>query len=49
MGEQIDMSTENVIRILSEFRKDKILRIEGSLIEITNFSLLEISIQGWVE
>ena len=42
MGELIDMSTANVIRILSEFRKDKILNVEGSSIEILNFPLLEM-------
>jgi len=29
IAQLIDMSTENVIRILSEFRKDKIISIEG--------------------
>ncbi len=33
-GEFIDMSTENVIRILSELRKDKVLKIFGKSIEI---------------
>lgn len=42
IGELIDMSTANVIRILSEFRKDKILKIEGSMIEILNFPQLEM-------
>ena len=41
MGELIDVSTENVIRTLSEFKKDQILKIEGSSIEILNFGLLE--------
>ncbi len=40
-GELIDMSTENVIRILSEFRKDALIRIDGSKIEITNFESLD--------
>ncbi len=40
-GELIDMSTENVIRILSEFRKDKLIYIDGSQIEIINFESLE--------
>lgn len=40
-GELIDMSTENVIRILSEFRKDELIRIDGSDIEILNFSSLD--------
>lgn len=41
IAELIDMSTENVIRILSEFRKDQIIRIDGSLIEILNIGQLE--------
>lgn len=41
IAELIDMSTENVIRILSEFRKDKILRIDGSCIDILNMGQLE--------
>jgi len=41
IAELIDMSTENVIRILSEFRKDDIIRIDGSLIEILNIGQLE--------
>ena len=40
-GELIDMSTENVIRILSEFRKDELIEIDGSHIEIVNFESLE--------
>lgn len=40
-GELIDMSTENVIRILSEFRKDKLIEIDGSKIEIVNFESLD--------
>jgi len=40
-GELIDMSTENVIRILSEFRKDKLIEIDGSKIEIINFESLD--------
>ncbi len=40
-GELIDMSTENVIRILSEFRKDSLIQIDGSHIEIQNFESLE--------
>ena len=39
-GELIDMSTENVIRILSEFRKDELIKIGGSKIEILNFESL---------
>jgi len=41
MGELINMTTENVIRILSEFRKDKIIRIEGKTIDILKEDLLE--------
>ncbi len=40
-GELIDMSTENVIRILSEFRKDKLIQIDGSKIKILNFESLD--------
>ena len=40
LGELIDMSTENVIRILSEFRKDNLIHINGNQIEITNFEML---------
>ena len=40
-GELIDMSTENVIRILSEFRKDELIHIDGSKIEILNFESLD--------
>lgn len=41
IGELINMTTENVIRILSEFRKDKIIRIDGKSIEVLNKELLE--------
>ena len=41
IAELIEMSTENVIRILSEFRKDKIIRISGSEIEINRMDALE--------
>lgn len=34
IAQLIDMSTENVIRILSEFRKDKLIGIEGKFIRI---------------
>lgn len=40
IGELINMTTENVIRILSEFRKDKIIIIDGKIIEITNMDFL---------
>jgi CRP/FNR family transcriptional regulator len=41
IGELINMTTENVIRILSEFRKDGLVRIDGKNIEILNKELLE--------
>ncbi len=41
IGQLINMSTENVIRIFSEFRKDKIIRINGKSIDILNSELLE--------
>jgi len=41
VAELIDMSTENVIRVLSEFRKDKIIQIEGKNIEILDMKRLE--------
>ncbi len=41
LGELIDMSTENVIRILSEFRKDRLIGIHGNQIEIINFDMLK--------
>jgi len=34
IAELIDMRVENVVRILSEFRRDNIIRIEGTIIEI---------------
>jgi CRP-like cAMP-binding protein len=34
--EFIDMTTENVIRTLSEFRKDNIIKINGKIIEIAD-------------
>lgn len=40
IAELIDMTTENVIRILSEFRKDKIIKINGKTIEIINPEML---------
>lgn len=36
IGELIDMRVENVVRILSEFRKDKIITIEGTTFEVLN-------------
>lgn len=41
IAELIDMTTENVIRILSEFRKDRIIDISGKTINIVNTELLE--------
>ena len=41
IGELINMTTENVIRILSEFRKDEIIKIDGKGIEILKLDLLE--------
>ncbi len=47
IAQLIDMTTENVIRILSEFRKDEIIRINGKNIEILNKKILEqISAHG---
>jgi CRP/FNR family transcriptional regulator len=40
IAEIIDMTTENVIRILSEFRKDGLISINGKTIEIKNHPLL---------
>ena len=40
IGELIDMRVENVVRVLSEFRKDGIIAIEGTQIEIKNFEKL---------
>jgi len=41
LAELIDMSTENVIRALSEFRKDKLIQIEGKSIHILDIKRLE--------
>ena len=41
IGELIDMRTENVIRILSEFRNDGIIKIEGKGIKIIDMERLE--------
>ena len=47
IGELVEMRTENVIRILSEFRKDKIISIEGKNIKVLDMKLLErICIHG---
>ena len=42
IAEYIGMTTENVIRTLSEFRKDKIIKINGKIIEIINRDTLEM-------
>ncbi len=41
LGELIGMSTANVIRILSEFHKDNVVKMDRSKVEIMNFGLLE--------
>lgn len=41
MAEYVGMTTENVIRTLSEFRKDGILKIYGKTIQITNMESLQ--------
>lgn len=41
IGELINMTTENVIRILSEFRKDGIITIDGKNIAIEKMEMLE--------
>jgi CRP-like cAMP-binding protein len=41
IAEYIGMTTENVIRTLSEFRKDKLIRINGKEIEILDMNILE--------
>jgi CRP-like cAMP-binding protein len=41
IGEFIEMTTENVIRTLSEFRKDNIIKINGKIIEITDYKRLK--------
>ena len=41
IGELINMTTENVIRILSEFRKDGLVKIDGKGIDILNKEMLE--------
>lgn len=47
IGQMIGVSTENVIRTLSEFRKDGIIKIEGKHIEILKPDSLEkIAILG---
>lgn len=41
IAEMIEMTTENVIRILSEFRKDGIIKIFGKTIETVDIKRLE--------
>ena len=41
MAEYVGMTTENVIRSLSEFRKDGILKIYGKTIQIVNMDTLK--------
>lgn len=41
MGEYVGMTTENVIRSLSEFRKDGILKIYGKTIQIVRMDKLQ--------
>jgi CRP-like cAMP-binding protein len=41
IAEYIGMTTENVIRIFSEFRQDKIIKINGKTIEIADFERLK--------
>lgn len=41
IGELINMTTENVIRILSEFRKDGLIKIDGKTLDILNKEMLE--------
>ncbi len=41
IAELIEMTTENVIRIFSEFRKDGIISINGKTIEILNTEMLK--------
>lgn len=47
IGQMIGMSTENVIRILSEFRRDGIIRIEGKKIYVIDKERLKwLSLRG---
>jgi CRP/FNR family transcriptional regulator len=41
LAELIDMTPENVIRILSEFRRDGLVNVKGKHIEILNRRMLE--------
>jgi CRP/FNR family transcriptional regulator len=47
IAEYIGMTTENVIRAMSEFRKDDLVRFYGKEVEIVNEKMLEnISLFG---
>jgi len=46
IGQLINMTTENVIRILSEFNKDKIVKLDGKTVKIQKMDLLE-SVSRW--
>ncbi|MFH0867431.1 MAG: Crp/Fnr family transcriptional regulator [Bacteroidota bacterium] len=41
IAELIEMTTENVIRVMSEFRRDKIIQINGKEITILNKDMLQ--------
>jgi len=41
IAELIDMRTENVIRVMSEFRQDGIIKINGHILEIINPEMLQ--------
>lgn len=41
IAELIEMTTENVIRVMSEFRKDKIIQINGKEVTILNKEMLQ--------
>jgi len=40
MAEMIDMTPENVIRIISEFKKDGLIKVRGKHVEIINMEML---------
>lgn len=42
IADYIGMSTANVIRTMSEFKKEGIIRIDGKTIEVADFNKLEI-------
>lgn len=42
IADYISMSTANVIRTLSEFKKEKIIRVDGKTIEILDINKLEL-------